>query len=77
MSIRQLAREVGVSDSHLSKVVRGAYYKTVSPELASRVAIALALDKDYFPEAREGYVFAALRRNPELRDRLYDELTSS
>jgi transcriptional regulator with XRE-family HTH domain len=74
MSIRGLAREVGVSDSHLSKILRGTYYKTVSPDLASRVALALGLEEDHFPETREGYVVAAVRGDPTLRDRLYDQL---
>ena len=38
------------------------------------VAVALGLDEDYFPEAREGFVVDEIRRDARLRDRLYDEL---
>jgi transcriptional regulator with XRE-family HTH domain len=74
LSIRELSRSVGVSDSHLSRILRRAGYKTVSPDLARRIAMALGLDEGYFVEAREGFVFERIRRSPRLRDRLYDEL---
>lgn len=74
MSLRALAREVEVSDSHLSRAVRGAAYKTVSPALAARVAVALGLDEAYFVETREGAVIERIRNDPALRDRLYKKL---
>jgi transcriptional regulator with XRE-family HTH domain len=74
MSIRSLAREVGVSDSHLSRIVRRADYKTASPELTSRVAAILGLPQDYFPEFREAYVVERIKAEPKLRNELYRRL---
>jgi transcriptional regulator with XRE-family HTH domain len=74
MSLRALARQVEVSDSHLSKAVRGVDYKRVSGPLATRVAEALGLDPGYFPESREALVTERVHNDPELRDRLYKRL---
>jgi transcriptional regulator with XRE-family HTH domain len=75
MSLRALARQVGVSDAHLSRVLRGVGYRTrPSSELARRVAVALDLPGDFFVEVRETAVVDEVRRNAELRDRLFDEL---
>ena len=76
LSIRALARLVGVTDAHLSRVLRHANYKTVSADLARRTAIALDLPDEYFAEAREGAVFDLIRNDPRLRDQLYDQLHS-
>jgi transcriptional regulator with XRE-family HTH domain len=75
MSIRALAREVDVSDAHLSKILRRQSYKTVSADLAERVAAALGLGVGYFKEAREGFVMDQIKADPELRDRLYRRLS--
>ena len=74
LSIRALASQVGVTDSHLSRVIRRVNYKTPSPELARRVATALGLPPDYFPEYREGFVLERIKRNAALRDELYERL---
>ena len=74
ISIRQLARLVGVDIAHLSRVLRGADYKRVSEGLARRVAIAFGLAEDYFPEAREAVVIERVRRDAAFRDELYDRL---
>jgi transcriptional regulator with XRE-family HTH domain len=74
MSVRALARETGVTDAHLSRVLRQVSYKTPSPDLARRVALALDLPEDYFAEFRAGFVVDAVRRNGRLRDELYDRL---
>lgn len=74
MSVNQLAARVQVSQSHLSRVLRKADYQSVSGGLARRVALALELPEDYFVEFRERYVIDAIRRDPELRERLYREL---
>lgn len=66
-----------VNPSHLSRALRGADYKAPGPDLARRVALALGLPGDYFPEAREGFVIDRVRADGELRDRLYDELGGS
>jgi transcriptional regulator with XRE-family HTH domain len=75
MSLRGLASEIAISDSHLSRVVRKADYKTASPDLTRRVAVALGLPPDYFPEFREARVVERVKRDAALRNRLYDELT--
>jgi len=74
MNMRELAQQVGVTDAHLSRVVRRADYKTVSAGLAQRIALALGLPGDYFAETREGYVIKRVRNDPALRDRLFDRL---
>jgi transcriptional regulator with XRE-family HTH domain len=74
MSIRALAAEVGVSDGHLSRVIRGANYKSASGDLAGRVAEAFGLPRDYFPEYREDFVINAMRRDGHVRDATYDRL---
>lgn len=75
MSLRTLASTVDISDSHLSRVLRRADYKTPSPDLTRRVALALGLPADYFPEFREAYVVEKVRSDPELRNDLYARLT--
>jgi transcriptional regulator with XRE-family HTH domain len=76
MSVSALARETGITQSHLSRVLRQSDYKTPSADLAVRVAKAFSLPDDYFPEAREGFVIDKVRRDPRLRDQLYDSLRS-
>ncbi len=46
-------------------------YKTPSAELARRVAVALGLPEDYFPEFREAFVLERVRSDPRLREQLY------
>jgi transcriptional regulator with XRE-family HTH domain len=73
-SVNRLAAEIGVSQSHLSRVLRGVNGKIASGELAERVAGALGLSADWFPEARQARLFTVIGADPSLRDRLYDEL---
>jgi hypothetical protein len=74
MSLRALSIKIGVSDSHLSRVLRHKDYKSAGPELARKVAAALDLPDDYFPEYREAYVIGRIKNDPGLRDRLYARL---
>jgi len=74
MSLRSLARAVGIGDDHLSRVLRGARAKKPSADLARRVAVVLELPEDYFPEARLEFVIEELVRQPALLDRVYDQL---
>jgi transcriptional regulator with XRE-family HTH domain len=74
ISLRALAQMVGVGDDHLSRVVRGARDKRVTGELARRVALALNLPEDYFPETRMEFIVERLGEHPMLRDRVYDQL---
>jgi transcriptional regulator with XRE-family HTH domain len=74
LSIRSVARSAEVDPGHLSRVLRGARGKTVSPELAGRVAVALGLPEDYFPEWREAVIVDRIREDPKLRDQIYDRV---
>jgi transcriptional regulator with XRE-family HTH domain len=76
MSLRALARVVGVGDDHLSRVLRGARAKKPTAELTRRVAVALDLPEDYFLEARLEFVIQELGRQPAALDRIYDQLRS-
>src|SRR4051794_25880423 len=71
MSLRDLAAVADVSPGHLSRVLRRKNYKTVSGELAGRIAVALDLPQDYFPEFRESQLVERIRTDAGLRDRLY------
>ena len=74
MSLRALARQVGVTDAHLSRVLRRVGYKTPSGELAGRVAEALGLPIDYFSEYREAFVITKIKSDTRLRNELYKRL---
>ena len=73
LSLRKLAAKVGVSQPYLSKLLRRPPAAGAPGELALRIAVALDLAEDYFPETRRARVIAAIDADPELRDRLYDE----
>lgn len=72
--MRRLSQLAGVTDAHLSRVLRGVNYKTVSGDLARRVALALDLPEDYFPEYREVFVIDRVKNDAELRERVYKRL---
>lgn len=74
LSLRALARIVGVGDDHLSRVLRGDRNKRATGELTRRVAVALGLSEDYFPEARMEFIVEHLGEHSVLRDRVYDQL---
>ena len=74
LSLRALARAIGINDSHLSRVVRRADYKAASAELTRRIAVELGLPPDYFPDVREAAVISVIKTDPDLRDRLYDRI---
>lgn len=65
---------VGVGDDHLSRVLRGARDKRATGELTRRVAVALNLPEDYFPETRLAFIVDRLGDYPALHDRVYDQL---
>jgi transcriptional regulator with XRE-family HTH domain len=77
LSVNRLAGLVGVDQSHLSRVLRRANNKTVGGELAARIAGALDLSEDWFPETRHARLFERLKSDVELCDRLYDELVAN
>ena len=75
LSLRALARMTGVTDAHLSRLLRGIGYRTrPSADLAQRVAVALDLSPDYFREYREAVVIEGIRGDPKLREELYERL---
>jgi transcriptional regulator with XRE-family HTH domain len=76
LTLRAVARMVGVTAPHLSRAVRGADGKTPGPDLVARISVALGLPKDYFPEVREAEVLRAVRHDPQLRDRIYFSIGS-
>jgi transcriptional regulator with XRE-family HTH domain len=76
-SQRRLSALVGVDPAYISRAVGDPDGRGPSPELARRVAVALGLPSDYFPEYREAEVIAAVRRDPQLRERLYRTLGRS
>lgn len=71
---RQVANELGLDPSFLSKALRGASYKRLSPDVIAQISQLADLPADYFPEVREHAVIEAIRADDELRDQLYDEL---
>jgi transcriptional regulator with XRE-family HTH domain len=77
MSIRALAREAGVTASHLSRVLARSDYKTPSVDLMRRVGAVLDVPPETFPEYRQGVLIQRVREDPELRDRLFQELSSA
>lgn len=76
LSINRLAQLVGVSQSHLSRVVRSADRKSISGDLAERIAVAMDLPDDWFPETRRERVLERVRSDQAFCDRLYDELVA-
>ena len=77
MSLRALAQEVGVQQSYLSRVSAPAgrsQSRRASATTARKIAVALGLPEDYFPEVHEDFVVTQIRKDARLRDRLYREL---
>ena len=77
LTLRGLARMVGVDHGHLSRMLRHERGKTAGPDLARRIAQALDLPEDFFPEYREAAVIDRLRQDADLRDELYDRLNTN
>ena len=74
LSVRALAKAVGMSPSHLSRVIRGADGKRPSLDLLQRLARALGVPTDYFIETRTAAVIAVLKTDAGLTDNLYGKL---
>jgi transcriptional regulator with XRE-family HTH domain len=75
LSMRALALKAAVSPSHLNRVLRAVDYKSPSAELCARIASALELPEDYWPEYRERFVVDRVRDDPALRETLYRRLS--
>jgi transcriptional regulator with XRE-family HTH domain len=67
ISLRELGRRIGIDATYISRVRRGQ--KRLPVDLPKKVAVALGLPPDYFPETRESLILDAMRRDPELRER--------
>ena len=77
-SQRKLAAQVGVNQSHISRVARGADHQTrPSLDLVARIAVALDLPEDYFIEYREGVIIERMRHDPTFREETYARLTEA
>ncbi|MGE3413590.1 MAG: helix-turn-helix domain-containing protein [Dehalococcoidia bacterium] len=74
LTLRELARRVGVDVAHLSRTARQADGRRVSGELAARVAVALGLPDDYFAETRQQRVSDAIRADVDLLNSFYEQL---
>jgi transcriptional regulator with XRE-family HTH domain len=72
LSLRELGRRVAVDPTYLSRIKRGR--KRVPADLPERVAVALELPSDYFPESRERFILEAIRREPRLRELVYETI---
>jgi transcriptional regulator with XRE-family HTH domain len=73
MSVRGLARRLGVDIGHVSRALRpGATGKSLSADLVARIRAELDLPPGYFVEEREAAVIARIRDDPRERDGLYD-----
>jgi transcriptional regulator with XRE-family HTH domain len=77
-SLRRLAEEVGVQQSYLSRIKGGdpvdPQWRPPSMRVLERLADALGVEPDYFPEYRRGAVEEAIRDDPKLRDRVFDQV---
>jgi transcriptional regulator with XRE-family HTH domain len=73
-SLRWLADELGIDNSHLSRALRGADGKRLSPELLQRIIRRLDLPPDYFVESRQAQIAEVLRRDPRILNQIYDNL---
>jgi transcriptional regulator with XRE-family HTH domain len=71
LTLRKLAAAAEVDPAHLSRVMSARSKKRASRDLARRVALALDLPHDFFPEYREGAVVERVQTDPMLRDEIY------
>ena len=69
MSQRELARRIGVNQSYLTFVLKGA--RTPSRRLLEGASKVLELPLEYFREYRETIVIERVRADPDVVDRLY------
>lgn len=71
---KHVADEAGIDPSFFSKALREASYKKLNAEWIATISEMAGLPRNYYPEVREDAVLAAVRSDPVLRDRLFDEL---
>jgi transcriptional regulator with XRE-family HTH domain len=75
LSLRTLARASQIDPGHLSRVLRRAAGKKPGLELMQAVAQELELDPAAFPEYRAEVIRRRVSEDPEVRDRLFSELS--
>jgi transcriptional regulator with XRE-family HTH domain len=70
-SQNELARRTGVDATFLSRALRGVRHKSISGSLAGRIAEALDLPVDFFPEFRRDFVVERIEADPRLLEDVY------
>jgi transcriptional regulator with XRE-family HTH domain len=76
-SLRQLAREIKVSQSYLSRIKLDREHEDWRPPskaVLERLAQELGVPASYFPEFRAIAIEEAIAADGALRDRLFDQL---
>lgn len=79
-SLRQLAAEIGMSQSYLSRIKLDRAHEDWRPpskEVLERIAKALDVAPSDFPEYREIVIEEAIAADGKLRDRIFDQLPRS
>lgn len=78
ISVRELARDVGLDSGHLTRLIRhDSTGQKVTGEVAERIALQLDLDPGFFVETREAAIVRHMRARPAWRDETYDTLEAS
>jgi transcriptional regulator with XRE-family HTH domain len=77
-SFRRLADEIGVEQSYLSRIKGDdpsePQWRPPSMRVLERLAGALGVEADYFPEYRCGVIEETIRADAQLRNRFYDAI---
>jgi hypothetical protein len=71
---KHVALTVGIDPSFFSKALREEGYKKLGADWIAEISEMAGLPRDYYPEVREDAVLGAIRSDPKLRDRLFDDL---
>jgi transcriptional regulator with XRE-family HTH domain len=71
---KHVAVTAGIDPSFFSKALRGEGYKKLSADWIATISEMAGLPRDFYPEVREDAVVEAVRTDPDLRDRLFEEL---
>lgn len=73
-SLRWLAQQVGVQQSHLSRILGVEPRRRATKKIAADIAVALGLPSDYFAEYRRAVVVDAMEEDPAIGDPIYNRL---
>ena len=79
-SLRQLEREIGRSQSYLSRIKLDRSHKDWRPpskDVLEKIAKALDVAPSYFPEYRSAAIEEAIAADGALRDRIFDQIQRS